>query len=1045
MAEQNVFDHLGGPSAPSSAQSVPSRSPLGGVVVPAKPEKPDTPSPLRATEVWRMLSNDEKKQRNLPAEQNFQINEAGKIETVSEGGLTEAQAKAQGFYQRMRASETQMKRLKMGPQDWTTLIQQRISPTYSRANLSDDQRTQLDLMENWIAASLRLESGAAIGVDEFQKQARIFFPQPGAGEKEQAAKNQQRELAILGFGSTSGRQGKMLADDNLRALGFIDKDGNPIIDITTATTGGAGTEGPAVTVSPEDSIATFGQLTYDKDRNLVGRAYQASGGALFDAQGNALGITGVVSDESLQAPAPSFYEGVLNSITGSDQSTATTESLPDWVDMPGMNNLLSSAAWKAGFGTAFGGSPQEIAQIVQSNFPGTQVFQDEKGNYILRSATDGKDYAIKPGFQLSDVPRAANIIGAGLLTGGRSAMGVAGREALMQTGIEATQTATGGTFNPADIAAAAVLGGGIQKGFEVLPGAAGRVVGRIMGNTPPGGGGGGGGGGGAIPDIPGGIPLPGGGVSPAPAGSMAPEPPMPSVGATPSAAIPQTPTGTGGLSSAPTTGSNPLIFSVAPTEILERSGTRAKPGPGVLDDANIQDRDVVLDALGLPRGNRRLGAQTGNKSQIEDEVMISKLGEGSERMQDQFDRESQHLGEYALDLIDRTGGTLNLNTTARGAAIVKPLESYQAWYRDQIKMLYTQADAAAAASGVPITLQGLNDALRVDSTFASKGSLITLRNGVRKYLKEINAVDKAGNPLPLETQMAENVRKYLNDNWTPENSAVIGRLKSTIDNDVLSALPVDVYANARQMRANYGDIFEKPEGLAKILEIDGPEGINRTIPLDVIGDRFTNWAQKNSAQFNNIIKTLENMPTPVLQQEGKQAVGEIRANLLESILKKNVDFEDISQGGDAMWAGSDRSLGLNMVPYKGKMVDLFGTDIANRLETLRVGARILRPVDPNPSGTATVSQRLVGKTRERLIKGTSVAAGGSIGGTLGSILGPTGTTIGAAVGGATGERIGVKMVQSAEVAARKRAIEASLDPAAKARQLNKMRARKGGQ
>jgi len=809
-----------------------------------------------------------------------------------------------------------------------------------------------------------------------------------------------------------------------------------------AATGGAGTEGPAVTVSPEDSIATFGQLTYDKDRNLVGRAYQASGGALFDAQGNALGITGVVSDESLQAPAPSFYEGVLNSITGSDQSTATTESLPDWVDMPGMNNLLSSAAWKAGFGTAFGGSPQEIAQIVQSNFPGTQVFQDEKGNYILRSATDGKDYAIKPGFQLSDVPRAANIIGAGLLTGGRSAMGVAGREALMQTGIEATQTATGGTFNPADIAAAAVLGGGIQKGFEVLPGAAGRVVGRIMGNTPPGGGGGGGG---AIPDIPGGIPLPGGGVSPAPSGSMAPGVPMPSVGAAPSAAIPQTPTGMGGLSSAPTTGSNPLIFSVAPTEILERSGTRAKPGPGVLDDANIQDRDVVLDALGLPRENRRLGAQTGNKSQIEDEVMISKLGEGSERMQDQFDRESQHLGEYALDLIDRTGGTLNLNTTARGAAIVKPLESYQAWYRDQIKMLYTQADAAAAASGVPITLQGLNDALRVDSTFASKGSLITLRNGVRKYLKEINAVDKAGNPLPLETQMAENVRKYLNDNWTPENSAVIGRLKSTIDNDVLSALPVDVYANARQMRANYGDIFEKPEGLAKILEIDGPEGINRTIPLDVIGDRFTNWAQKNSAQFNNIIKTLENMPTPVLQQEGKQAVGEIRANLLESILKKNVDFEDISQGGDAMWAGSDKSLGSNMMPYKGKMVDLFGTDIANRLETLRVGARILRPVDPNPSGTATASQRLVSKTRERLIRGTGVTAGGSIGGTLGSILGPYGTTIGATIGGATGERIGVKMVQSAEVAARKRAIEASLDPAAKARQLTKMRARKGGQ
>lgn len=809
----------------------------------------------------------------------------------------------------------------------------------------------------------------------------------------------------------------------------------------------AGTgEGPNVTVTPEDSIATFGQLTYDNKGNLVGRAYRASGGEIFNAQGQPLGLTGTVSEEALQTAAPSFYESALGAVTGADRSTATTERLPDWVQMPGINDLLSSAAWKTGLGTAFGGSPQEIAQIVQANFPGTQVYQDEKGNYILRSAIDGKDYAIKPGFQISDIPRAGNIIGLGLLGGGGAgvtALQTAGREALMQTGIEAAQAGTGGTFNPSDIAMAGVLGGGAQRGLEVLPGAAGRMVGRMMGNAP------------AMPsaagigedfvrELPGGIPLPSGRISAAPAGGS----PM---GGTPAAAIPTpaevVPTGmptggaapeiggVGGLSSAPTAGSRPLQFSVAPAEILSRSGTRSMPGAGVLDDADIGDRDAVLDALGLPRDRRRLGAQTGNKAQIEDEVMVSKLGEGSERMVDQFDLESRHLGEYALDLIDRTGGTLNLDAVNRGNAIVKPLEDYQAWYKGRIGELYKQADEAAAASGVPITLQGLNDALRVDSTFASKSGLITLRNGVRKYLKEINAVDKTGQPLPLNTVMAEKVRQYLNDNWTPENSAVIGKLKASIDNDVLSALPADVYAAARQMRANYADVFEKPEGLAKILEIDGPEGINRSIPVDQLGDRLTNWAQKNSAQFNNIVKTLENMPTPVLQQQGRQAVGEIRANLLESILKQNVDLEDISQGGDAFWRGSDKSLGKAMTPYKGKLTNLFGPEVADRLETLRVGARILRPVDPNPSGTATASQRLVGKTREALLRST----GGGIGGTLGTVVGGP---AGAAVGGIAGERLGAKMVQRAEVAARERAIASSLDDAAKAKQLAKMRARR---
>lgn len=273
MAEQNVFDHLGGAPAPSSA------SPSVGVVIPRAPKEPDTPSPLRATEVWRMLSNDEKKQRNLPIEQNFQINDAGKIETVSEGGLTESQAKAQGFYQRMRSSETQMKRLRMGPQDWTTLVQQRISPTYSRANLSDNQRTQLDLMENWIAASLRLESGAAIGIDEFQKQARIFFPQPGAGEKEQATKDQQRELAILGFGSTAGRQGRLLADENLRGLGFIDKEGKPIIAREP------GAPPPSETPQANIKVAQGTQFATDEDfqrRKDSAEAWSETQGLPFD-------------------------------------------------------------------------------------------------------------------------------------------------------------------------------------------------------------------------------------------------------------------------------------------------------------------------------------------------------------------------------------------------------------------------------------------------------------------------------------------------------------------------------------------------------------------------------------------------------------------------------------------------------------------------------------------------------------------------------------------------------------------------------------------
>jgi hypothetical protein len=72
--------------------------------------------------------------------------------------------------------------------------------------------------------------------------------------------------------------------------------------------------------------------------------------------------------------------------------------------MPELNQL-SMASAKTGLGTLLS-NPQETAQVIKANFPGVQVRQDQKGNFILRSSVDGQEYAIKPGFQVSDIPRA---------------------------------------------------------------------------------------------------------------------------------------------------------------------------------------------------------------------------------------------------------------------------------------------------------------------------------------------------------------------------------------------------------------------------------------------------------------------------------------------------------------------------------------------------------------------------------------------------------------------------------------------------------------
>lgn len=1130
MAQENIYEKMD-PRGSGQGESVP-LSVLEPIIgAPKPPEKP--------TETFRDPTPEERAKFKLDPNRAFQVNAVtGEIKDVP--GQPPAKATPPLSPQKIPGLVTALK----GIQDLRRLSKNVLSVGEAAGRVREtpligalfgqnraDLETAIDLVQTGIindkvAELAALNQGGVSGMVNTREEATRLAA---------SVANLNPNQSLPEF-----EKGINRAEEYYRnQLINLGQDPDALLKEPEAKAEAGGQEGPVVTVTREQSVAAWGEPFKDEAGNYVGAGFT---GVAYDANGRAR-VIGSVSDTNLDQPAPSFYESAISAVTGADKATPTTEALPDWVEMPGINNLLNSGAWATGLGTAFGGSPMEIAQIVQSNFPGTQVFQDEKGNYILRSAIDGRDYAIKPGFQVSDIPRALSVGLAGLLTGGggSSVVGTAAREAALQTGIESTQAATGGTFNPADIAAAGAFGAAGQKIANVAPSALQRI--RNMR-----------GGDGGMPPPSGGMPS-GGPAAPSMAFETPAAPPMAQApgravirednvfrgNGTPKisvdvtdqpfvvrstsqsqiddminsglvrpkpggygkdnkatlyfgesdTALPNTvfakPTderfvivgdsaelvgkegnipidklrhvwherdgqvvdilpeiiaknnsltretmGGGGLSAAPSAGSRPLRFNVAPTDILERATTRAKPSATVLDDASIADRELVLDALGIPPENRRLGALTGNKTQIEDEVMVSKLGEGSERMQQQFELESRNLGEYALDLVDRTGGTLNLPPLQRGVAIVKPLEDYQTWYNQQIRNLYSQADTAAKESGVPITLEGLDDALKVNSTFGSKSSLMSLRRGVRQYLREQGIIDPQGKVLPVDTQTAERVRQYLNNQWSPETSGVIGMLKGKIDDDVISKLPVDVYAGAREMRRNYARVFEEPKSIAQLLDISGPEGVNRRVALDVVGDKLNNLAQKDSAQFNYIINTLGDLP-PELQQAGQQAIAEIRANILESILKKNVDFEDISQGGDAMWRGTDLSTSKELDKYKGKLANIFSPEVAQRLETLRVGARILRPVDPNPSGTATTSQRLLSQKKEAAIRSGSALVGGGIGG----LGGPTGAMIGAAVG----ERAGARIAQTAENRAREAAIARSLDPKAKAAHLKKMRER----
>jgi hypothetical protein len=104
-------------------------------------------------------------------------------------------------------------------------------------------------------------------------------------------------------------------------------------------------------------------------------------------------------------------------------------------------------------------NPKETVQILQANFPGVQVRQDAKGNYLLRSSVDQKEYAITPGFTMGDIPRAIGGLAAFTPAGAaRTIPGAIAAGAGTQAAIEASQAATGGGTGLADVGEVALAG-----------------------------------------------------------------------------------------------------------------------------------------------------------------------------------------------------------------------------------------------------------------------------------------------------------------------------------------------------------------------------------------------------------------------------------------------------------------------------------------------------------------------------------------------------------------------------------------------------------
>ena len=392
---------------------------------------------------------------------------------------------------------------------------------------------------------------------------------------------------------------------------------------------------------------------------------------------------------------PGMLAQIKDVFTGELRATPETMGLPEWTGMPELNQL-SAASAKTGLGTMFAPS-SEVPQIIKAQFPGVEIRQDEKGNSIIKSSVDGKEYAIPPGLTMGDIPRVLGGIAAFGPAGGAASLGgLAAGSAATQAAIEATQAATGGEFNPAEVAvagAAAPIGALVARGV----GASIQGVQRTLNK-----------GGAGTPEVP---PIGAAPVRPAapPVAAAVPEAAPVAPAAAPVAEMSQEQ-----IASLAKKAATAPIGKAAATEQLAAQASPSRPVVEAAERLKMElDPDFVTDNEQFRRLVGLTRSQAGSEAESRGIAVVSKAAEKADEA-----LESLGASKDLASVSDKVKGSLS----ATRDALEKSSDT-----------LYAEIDAAIPKT-VPVELPALR--ARIDQVTSEMGGIEGL-SGAEKQLAKM--------------------------------------------------------------------------------------------------------------------------------------------------------------------------------------------------------------------------------------------------------------------------------------------------------------------
>jgi hypothetical protein len=438
-----------------------------------------------------------------------------------------------------------------------------------------------------------------------------------------------------------------------------------------------------------------------------------------------------------------------------------------------------------------------------------------------------------------------------------------------------------------------------------------------------------------------------------------------------------------------------------PQDVPGRPGVPidTEPVEGGLPASVSNGRADILRRVGIEHA--RESALQGNAKSAATDWQLSKFDEpAGVQAKAQFDAERAALQHHSEGLVRQTGGTLGTDEDSlniRGQTIARPFDALQDWFDQRRQQLYSAADQRSGGHPVvqPLSLQGLLDDPSFQNQLTARDQM-HVRNGVAAELERF-----AGRNQPAMTvQNAEQFRQFLNSLWSPENSAVIGRLKGALDDDVTKGAGEDIYGPARQLVQLQHQMLDNPSGVLKLMERDPQTPINRTTAFEKIPDTLTRLPV---AQFDNVLRTLQTMPEEI-QPQAQAAIAEIKAHLVNKV-------HDAGRSTSGQWNanGVEKVVRANSAKLQSAFEDQ--PQVLRGIQDLRSAGNILSVNQSYPGAAAQAANAIKRGFMSRAL----AHVGGAAGAGAGSALGPFGAAGGAAVGEAVGAKVGAAATENAAV------------------------------